>query len=144
MYTSIKDQLRDELEEIRTAGLYKTERSISSPQSSHITAGQIGGPGADVLNFCANNYLGLADHPEIISAAKAAGVHGVLGGGDDLRVVGQAQVVVGAEVQHVRAGLAELAGRDVVGLRRVDVPFGLEQAGAADLIEFVLQLVLDG
>ncbi|MEW1805174.1 glycine C-acetyltransferase [Pseudarthrobacter sp. NPDC080039] len=72
MYTSIKDQLRDELEEIRSAGLYKTERSISSPQSSHITAGRIGGPGADVLNFCANNYLGLADHPEIITAAKAA------------------------------------------------------------------------
>ncbi|MGO4238438.1 glycine C-acetyltransferase [Pseudarthrobacter sp. YAF2] len=72
MYTSIKDQLRDELDEIRTAGLYKTERSISSPQSSHITAGQIGTPGTDVLNFCANNYLGLADHPDIISAAKAA------------------------------------------------------------------------
>lgn len=72
MYTSIKDQLHDELEEIRTAGLYKTERSISSPQSSHITAGRIGGPGADVLNFCANNYLGLADHPDIINAAKSA------------------------------------------------------------------------
>lgn len=72
MYTSIKNQLHDELEEIRTAGLYKTERSISSPQSSHITAGRIGGPGADVLNFCANNYLGLADHPDIISAARAA------------------------------------------------------------------------
>lgn len=72
MYTSIKDQLHDELEDIRTAGLYKTERSISSPQSSHITAGRIGGPGADVLNFCANNYLGLADHPDIINAAKAA------------------------------------------------------------------------
>ncbi|MGN8131150.1 glycine C-acetyltransferase [Paenarthrobacter sp. 22069] len=72
MYTSIKDQLHDELEEIRTAGLYKTERTISSPQSSHITAGRIGGPGADVLNFCANNYLGLADHPDIISAARAA------------------------------------------------------------------------
>ena len=72
MYTSIKDQLREELDDIRTAGLYKTERSISSPQSSHITAGRIGSQGADVLNFCANNYLGLADHPEIISAAKAA------------------------------------------------------------------------
>lgn len=72
MYTSIKDQLRTELEEIRGAGLYKTERSISSPQSSHITAGRIGTPGSGVLNFCANNYLGLADHPDIIAAAKAA------------------------------------------------------------------------
>ncbi|ADX72496.1 2-amino-3-ketobutyrate coenzyme A ligase [Pseudarthrobacter phenanthrenivorans Sphe3] len=72
MYTSIKDQLRGELDDIRIAGLFKTERRISSPQSSHITAGQIGEPGTDVLNFCANNYLGLADHPEIISTAKAA------------------------------------------------------------------------
>lgn len=72
MYTSIKDQLATELEEIRTAGLYKTERSIRSPQSSHITAGQIGAAGTGVLNFCANNYLGLADHPEIVAAAKHA------------------------------------------------------------------------
>lgn len=72
MYTSMKDQLGSELEEIRAAGLFKTERSINSPQSSHIRAGLIGQPGADVLNFCANNYLGLADHPGIISAAKAA------------------------------------------------------------------------
>jgi glycine C-acetyltransferase len=72
MYTSIKDQLGTELEDIRTAGLFKTERSINSPQSSHITAGALGQPGADVLNFCANNYLGLADHPNIIKAAKAA------------------------------------------------------------------------
>jgi glycine C-acetyltransferase len=72
MYTSIKDQLGAELEDIRTAGLFQTERSINSPQSSHITAGALGQPGADVLNFCANNYLGLADHPDIINAAKAA------------------------------------------------------------------------
>jgi glycine C-acetyltransferase len=72
MYTTIKDQLQAELDEIRTAGLFKTERSISSPQSSHVTAGQIGQQGASVLNFCANNYLGLADHPDIIAAAKAA------------------------------------------------------------------------
>jgi glycine C-acetyltransferase len=72
MYTSIKDQLQAELEEIRSAGLFKTERSINSPQSSHVTAGQIGQRGASVLNFCANNYLGLADHPDIINAAKAA------------------------------------------------------------------------
>ncbi|MEW9873624.1 glycine C-acetyltransferase [Arthrobacter sp. HS15c] len=72
MYTSIKDQLQSELDEIRTAGLFKTERSINSPQSSHVTAGQIGQPGSTVLNFCANNYLGLADHPDIIAAAKEA------------------------------------------------------------------------
>ncbi|RAX47573.1 glycine C-acetyltransferase [Arthrobacter sp. AQ5-06] len=72
MYTSIKDQLQAELDDIRTAGLFKTERSINSPQSSHVTAGQIGQPGATVLNFCANNYLGLADHPDIIAAAKSA------------------------------------------------------------------------
>jgi len=72
MYSGIKDQLQHELDEIRGAGLFKTERHIDSPQASHIKAGQIGQDGADVLNFCANNYLGLADHPEIIAAAKTA------------------------------------------------------------------------
>ncbi|WP_247044210.1 glycine C-acetyltransferase [Arthrobacter rhizosphaerae] len=72
MYSGIKDQLLGELDEIRTAGLFKTERHIDSPQGNHIRAGQIGEAGADVLNFCANNYLGLADHPEIIAAAKSA------------------------------------------------------------------------
>lgn len=72
MYSAIKDQLRSELEEIREAGLYKTERHIDSAQASHITAGQTGQAGSPVLNFCANNYLGLADHPDIIAAAKSA------------------------------------------------------------------------
>lgn len=72
MYTAIKDQLQAELDEIRAAGLFKTERHIDSPQSSHVTAGQIGRPGTQVLNFCANNYLGLADHPDIIATAKKA------------------------------------------------------------------------
>ena len=72
MYPSIKDQLQGELEEIRTAGLFKTERHIDSPQASHISAGQLGQPANTVLNFCANNYLGLADHPDIIAAAKSA------------------------------------------------------------------------
>jgi glycine C-acetyltransferase len=72
MYSAIKDQLRSELDEIRAAGLYKTERHIDSPQASHITAGQIGQSTQPVLNFCANNYLGLADHPDIIAAAKSA------------------------------------------------------------------------
>ncbi|MEW1822494.1 glycine C-acetyltransferase [Arthrobacter sp. NPDC080031] len=72
MYSSIKDQLQGELEEIRAAGLFKTERHIDSPQASHISAGQLGQPANTVLNFCANNYLGLADHPDIIAAAKSA------------------------------------------------------------------------
>ncbi|MFF2843487.1 glycine C-acetyltransferase [Paenarthrobacter sp. NPDC057981] len=72
MYSAIKDQLQGELEEIRGAGLFKTERHIDSPQASHIAAGQLGQPANQVLNFCANNYLGLADHPQIIAAAKSA------------------------------------------------------------------------
>ncbi|MDJ0319730.1 glycine C-acetyltransferase [Pseudarthrobacter sp. PS3-L1] len=72
MYSAIKDQLQSELDGIRTAGLFKTERRIDSPQASHIEAGQLGKDAATVLNFCANNYLGLADHPDIIQAAKQA------------------------------------------------------------------------
>jgi glycine C-acetyltransferase len=68
----MKDQLAEELDSIRAAGLFKTERRISSAQSSHIQAGPLDGEGAPVLNFCANNYLGLADHPQIIAAAKSA------------------------------------------------------------------------
>jgi len=60
--------LSAELDAIRAQSLWKTEREILSPQSSHI---RVGG-GRDVLNFCANNYLGLADNPAIIAAAKAA------------------------------------------------------------------------
>ena len=67
MYGTMREQLNTTLDEIREAGLFKNERQISSPQSSHITAA-----GKDVLNFCANNYLGLADHPEIVAAAKKA------------------------------------------------------------------------
>ncbi|HET8940727.1 MAG TPA: glycine C-acetyltransferase [Rudaea sp.] len=63
-----RDRLAAELDSIREQGLYKTERIIVTPQSAGIkTAG-----GAEVLNFCANNYLGLADNAEIIAAAKAA------------------------------------------------------------------------
>lgn len=67
MYDTMKAQLQDRLDEIEEAGLSKRERQISSPQSSHIKTG-----GADVLNFCANNYLGLANHLTIITAAKKA------------------------------------------------------------------------
>lgn len=67
------DRYRDTLKEIREAGLYKTERVITTPQSVEIKVQD----GSEVLNFCANNYLGLADHPEVIAAAhKALDDHG--------------------------------------------------------------------
>src|SRR5699024_6054600 len=69
---AIKDELAAELDALRADGTYKQERSIASPQSAHISAGAIGAPPAEVLNFCANNYLGLADHPDIITAAHRA------------------------------------------------------------------------
>jgi glycine C-acetyltransferase len=62
------EYFRATLKEIRAAGLYKDERIITSPQGVTIRAQG----GAEVLNFCANNYLGLADHPEVIAAARAA------------------------------------------------------------------------
>ena len=72
MYTDLKEQLTAELDAIEQAGTFKHERVISTPQSGRITAGPVGRDGAEVLNFCANNYLGLADHPEIIAAAQRA------------------------------------------------------------------------
>jgi glycine C-acetyltransferase len=68
MYGRMRDDLVTTIGEIRDAGLYKSERVITSPQNSAISVG----PGSTVLNFCANNYLGLADHPEVIAAAKSA------------------------------------------------------------------------
>jgi glycine C-acetyltransferase len=68
MTYAAQSRLAAELESIRDAGLYKTERVIATPQSSTIKTAD----GREVLNFCANNYLGLADNPEIIAAAKQA------------------------------------------------------------------------
>ncbi|WP_131103811.1 glycine C-acetyltransferase [Ornithinimicrobium sufpigmenti] len=63
----VKEQLRAELAQIEADGLTKKERLITTPQSSHIATTQ-----GEALNFCANNYLGLADHPEIVGAARDA------------------------------------------------------------------------
>ena len=65
---SLTERYADTLDEIREAGLFKAERIITSPQSAEITLAD----GRTVLNFCANNYLGLADHPDIIAAAREA------------------------------------------------------------------------
>ena len=67
MYATLKDHLRAELAGIEEAGLTKRERGISGPQKAEISTG-----GHDVLNFCANNYLGLADDPRILGAAHRA------------------------------------------------------------------------
>jgi glycine C-acetyltransferase len=72
MYAAMKQQLQEELDGIRAAGLFKAERPISSPQSGRVLAGSAGTQPRPVLNFCANNYLGLADDPRIIAAAKQA------------------------------------------------------------------------
>ena len=66
MYGMIKQHLQHELGAIRDAGLYKSERIIDSPQNTRITVP----PGGPVLNMCANNYLGLAQHPDVNSAAQ--------------------------------------------------------------------------
>ncbi|HWB14181.1 MAG TPA: glycine C-acetyltransferase [Pirellulales bacterium] len=67
MYGAIKQHLTRQLDEIRQAGLYKNERRLASPQKAHIGVG-----GGEVLNLCANNYLGLADHPAVVAAAHRA------------------------------------------------------------------------
>jgi glycine C-acetyltransferase len=68
VFTSVRQEISGELDEIRSAGLFKAERVIVSPQGSNIRVSD----GQEVLNLCANNYLGLADDPRIVAAAKEA------------------------------------------------------------------------
>ena len=68
MYGAVREHLKAKLAEIRQAGFYKNERTIDSPQQTQVKIRN----GVSVLNLCANNYLGLANHPAIISAAKEA------------------------------------------------------------------------
>jgi glycine C-acetyltransferase len=71
MYATMRADLTARLEEMRSAGLYKNERVIRSPQRADVVLG-VGREERHVLNFCANNYLGLADHPAVLSAARDA------------------------------------------------------------------------
>ena len=68
MHESFLNHLKSQINELKTTGLYKEEREIASPQQAVIRISD----GREVLNFCANNYLGLSNHPEIIHAAKAS------------------------------------------------------------------------
>ena len=67
MYGAFKDQLTATLQEITAAGLHKSERELTSAQSAHITTAKVA-----AVNFCANNYLGLANHPKVVAAASEA------------------------------------------------------------------------
>src|SRR5690606_8664073 len=66
MYKKMKPALENELKSIREAGLYKTERIITTPQGADIRTSD----NVEVINFCANNYLGLSSHPRVTEAAK--------------------------------------------------------------------------
>jgi glycine C-acetyltransferase len=98
MFT-FKNDLTAELQQIEADGLFKRERHIDSPQSNRILAGQAGADAVETLNFCANNYLGLADDPRLIDAAKR---------GLDERGFGMASVrfICGTQDRHL-----ELEGR---------------------------------
>src|SRR4029453_3133495 len=67
MDTATRDDLARTLQEIRDAGLWKHERELTSPQSAHVSTRR-----AEALNFCANNYLGLAADPRVVAAARTA------------------------------------------------------------------------
>jgi glycine C-acetyltransferase len=90
MYGSVRESLQATLDEIRSAGLYKHERQLASPQSSHIRSGD-----RDVLNFCANNYLGLADHPAVVAAARSALSEWGFG-------MASVRFICGTQTQHAR------------------------------------------
>ena len=108
MYAQVQDQLRDELDAIRDSGTFKHERPILTPQSGNIRAAvALGEDGKEVLNFCANNYLGLANHPDVIAAAKKA---------LDERGFGMASVrfICGTQDRHLEleAKVSEFLGTD--------------------------------
>ena len=102
MYGSFKDDLSTTLTEIRDAGLYKNERELTSPQSAHVTTAK-----AEALNFCANNYLGLANHPTVVAAATEALQEWGFG-------MASVRFICGTQTQHTRleARLSEFLGTE--------------------------------
>ena len=102
MYTSVKQDLQKTLDDIQTAGLYKRERLLDSPQSSHVLSSE-----KDLINFCSNNYMGLANNSSVITAAKES---------LDINGFGMASVrfICGTQSQHdeLEARLSSLLGTD--------------------------------
>jgi glycine C-acetyltransferase len=99
---ALRQQLRQQLDSIRSAGLFKSERVLDSPQGAEITVG-----GRKVLNFCANNYLGLANHPALVAAAQ-----------DGLRQYGygmaSVRFICGTQTPHqqLEAAIAQFLGKE--------------------------------
>lgn len=102
MYTSVKHDLKKTLDDIQTAGLYKRERLLDSPQSSHVLSSE-----KDLINFCSNNYMGFANNSSVITAAKES---------LDINGFGMASVrfICGTQSQHdeLEARLSSLLGTD--------------------------------
>ena len=102
MYTSVKQDLQKTLDDIQTAGLYKRERLLDSPQASHVLSSE-----KDLINFCSNNYMGLANNASVITAAKDS---------LDINGFGMASVrfICGTQSQHdvLEARMSALLGTD--------------------------------
>jgi len=102
VYTIVKQELKKTLDEIQSAGLYKRERLLDSPQASHVSSNS-----KDLINFCSNNYIGLANNPEVITAAKES---------LDINGFGMASVrfICGTQSQHdeLESRLSTLLGTD--------------------------------
>lgn len=99
---AFKDDLNTELTSIKDAGLYKVERELTTPQSAHV-----GTTTADALNFCANNYLGLADHPEVVKVAQDAVKEWGFG-------MASVRFICGTQTQHreLERALADFSGTE--------------------------------
>ena len=102
MYTTVQKDLQKTLDDIQTAGLYKRERLLDSPQASHVLSSK-----TDLINFCSNNYIGLANNPAVIAAAKES---------LDVNGFGMASVrfICGTQSQHdtLESKLSTLLGTD--------------------------------
>ena len=131
MYGSVKDELAATLREIEEAGLYKRERELTTPQAAHV-----GTTNGESLNFCANNYLGFADHPDVVAASREA---------LDTWGFGMASVrfICGTQTQHTRleARLSQFLGTEATILYSscfdanggvFEVLFGAEDAIVSD------------